>query len=106
LIHRAIYKEADIYLLDDPLSAVDANVGQHLFNQCISGFLEKKAVLLVTHQLQFLATANEILVLNNVSNFISNYISYFIFNLQGHHRSARHFGAVERKAAGLDSVTA
>lgn len=66
---RAIYKEADIYLLDDPLSAVDANVGYHLFSQCITGFLEKKAVILVTHQLQYLASADEILLLNNVNYF-------------------------------------
>lgn len=34
---RAVYKEADIYLLDDPLSAVDTQVGQHLFHKCITG---------------------------------------------------------------------
>ncbi|KAF4522899.1 hypothetical protein B566_EDAN012057 [Ephemera danica] len=49
---RAVYKEADIYLLDDPLSAVDAHVGRHLFDDCIKGFLKHKAVVLVTHQLQ------------------------------------------------------
>ena len=32
---RAIYSDADIYLLDDPLSAVDAKVGKHLFDRCI-----------------------------------------------------------------------
>ena len=36
---RSIYKKADIYLLDDPLSAVDTHVGRHLFKNCIQGFL-------------------------------------------------------------------
>jgi len=60
---RAIYRDADTYLLDDPLSAVDAHVGKHLFQNCIQGFLEKKAVILVTHQLQYLQEADEIIVL-------------------------------------------
>lgn len=51
---RAIYKDADIYLLDDPLSAVDTHVGKHLFDQCISGYLKYKCVVFVTHQLQYL----------------------------------------------------
>ena len=36
---RAVYRKADAYLLDDPLSAVDAHVGKHLFKECVRGFL-------------------------------------------------------------------
>ncbi|XP_045910008.1 ATP-binding cassette sub-family C member 4-like isoform X2 [Micropterus dolomieu] len=60
---RAVYQDADIYLLDDPLSAVDAEVGRHLFEQCICGLLKNKSRVLVTHQLQHLRAANQILVL-------------------------------------------
>ncbi|XP_067116274.1 ATP-binding cassette sub-family C member 4-like isoform X2 [Osmerus mordax] len=60
---RAVYQDADIYLLDDPLSAVDAEVGRHLFEQCICGLLKHKPRILVTHQLQYLKAANQILVL-------------------------------------------
>ncbi len=42
----------DIYLLDDPLSAVDGHVGKHIFEQCIRGALKGKTVVFVTHQLQ------------------------------------------------------
>ena len=42
----------DIYLLDDPLSAVDSHVGNHIFNYCIRGALKDKTVIFVTHQLQ------------------------------------------------------
>ncbi|PIK47382.1 putative multidrug resistance-associated protein 4 isoform X3 [Apostichopus japonicus] len=60
---RAVYDDADIYLLDDPLSAVDTAVGRHLFDRCISGHLKEKAVILVTHQLQYLNAVDQIIVL-------------------------------------------
>uniref|UniRef100_A0A674ELL6 Multidrug resistance-associated protein 4 n=1 Tax=Salmo trutta TaxID=8032 RepID=A0A674ELL6_SALTR len=60
---RAVYQDADIYLLDDPLSAVDAEVGRHLFEQCICGILKNKPRILVTHQLQYLQAVDQILVL-------------------------------------------
>uniref|UniRef100_A0A5F8HI53 Multidrug resistance-associated protein 4 n=1 Tax=Monodelphis domestica TaxID=13616 RepID=A0A5F8HI53_MONDO len=60
---RAVYQDADIYLLDDPLSAVDGEVGRHLFEHCICQTLHKKVTILVTHQLQYLQAASQILIL-------------------------------------------
>ncbi|XP_078673277.1 ATP-binding cassette sub-family C member 5-like [Branchiostoma floridae x Branchiostoma belcheri] len=62
---RALYADRDIYLLDDPLSAVDAHVGKHIFQHYIQTALKDKTVLFVTHQLQYLKDCNEILVLNH-----------------------------------------
>ncbi|KAJ3351226.1 Multidrug resistance-associated protein 4 [Entophlyctis luteolus] len=62
---RAVYSDADIYLLDDPLSAVDTKVGRHLFEECISHFLRSKTRILVTHQLQFAKQCERVLVLEN-----------------------------------------
>lgn len=55
---RAVYAEADIYLLDDPLSAVDVRVGRQLLHGCIEGMLKDKTVMLVTHQVQCLKRAD------------------------------------------------
>ncbi|XP_008557311.1 ATP-binding cassette sub-family C member 4 [Microplitis demolitor] len=62
---RAVYRDADIYLLDDPLSAVDTQVGKSLFEDCIKGFLGNKTRILVTHQVQYLKDVDLIVVLNN-----------------------------------------
>lgn len=64
---RAIYRQADIYLLDDPLSAVDTHVAKHLYQECINGYLANKTRILVTHQVQHLRDADHIVILNNVS---------------------------------------
>ncbi|XP_017083873.2 probable multidrug resistance-associated protein lethal(2)03659 [Drosophila eugracilis] len=61
---RAVYRRADIYLLDDPLSAVDTHVGRHLFDQCMRGYLRSELVILVTHQLQFLEQADLIVIMD------------------------------------------
>ena len=62
---RAVYTEADIALLDDPLSAVDAEVGNQIFQQCIKQHLGGKTVILATHQLQFLSQADKVLILDS-----------------------------------------
>ncbi|KAI0229209.1 hypothetical protein L0F63_004556, partial [Massospora cicadina] len=60
---RAVYNDGDIILLDDPLSAVDQNVGRHIFEQCIAGKLTNKTVIFVTHQLQYLSQVDRVIVM-------------------------------------------
>lgn len=67
-IARALYRDADIYILDDPLSAVDAHVAKHLFYECIKRYLSTKLVILATNQLQFLPDTNYIVVLAGGGN--------------------------------------
>ncbi|XP_039105180.1 canalicular multispecific organic anion transporter 1 isoform X5 [Hyaena hyaena] len=64
---RATYQNSDIYVLDDPLSAVDAHVGKHIFNKVLgpNGLLKDKTRLLITHSIHFLPQVHEIVVLGN-----------------------------------------
>ncbi|KAF9975165.1 Multidrug resistance-associated protein 1 [Actinomortierella ambigua] len=64
---RAAYQDADVYLLDDPLSAVDAHVDQHLWMNLIGpeGMLKDKTRLLVTHGIHHLSEADQIILLKN-----------------------------------------
>ncbi|KAM9612290.1 ATP-binding cassette sub-family C member 2 isoform 4-T7 [Morphnus guianensis] len=73
---RAVYSNADIYVLDDPLSAVDAHVGKYLFEQVLGpkGLLQKKTRILVTHSISFLPQVNNIVVL--VAGAVSEHGSY------------------------------
>ncbi|KAJ3322997.1 hypothetical protein HDV06_002443 [Boothiomyces sp. JEL0866] len=61
---RCLYSDADIYLLDDPLAALDAYVGKQVFEQAIQKKLAKKTVLLATHQLQYMQQMDKIIVLD------------------------------------------
>uniref|UniRef100_A0A672M5A8 ABC-type glutathione-S-conjugate transporter n=1 Tax=Sinocyclocheilus grahami TaxID=75366 RepID=A0A672M5A8_SINGR len=62
---RALYSEVDVYLLDDPLSAVDAHVAKHIFDNVIGpeGALKGKTRILVTHGISFLPQVDNILVM-------------------------------------------
>ncbi|CAK7356839.1 unnamed protein product [Dovyalis caffra] len=60
---RAVYKDADVYVLDDPFSAVDVHTAAVLSRECVSAALKDKTVILVTHQLEFLTDADKILVM-------------------------------------------
>lgn len=61
---RAVYNDADIYLLDDPLSAVDAHVGEHIFTKCIKEALHGKTRLLVTHHINILPKCDVVIILD------------------------------------------
>uniref|UniRef100_A0AAQ4P877 ATP-binding cassette, sub-family C (CFTR/MRP), member 3 n=1 Tax=Gasterosteus aculeatus aculeatus TaxID=481459 RepID=A0AAQ4P877_GASAC len=62
---RALYSDTDIYLLDDPLSAVDAHVAKHIFDNLIGpeGVLKGKTRILVTHGISFLPQVDNIMVI-------------------------------------------
>ncbi|KAF9591438.1 hypothetical protein IFM89_004136, partial [Coptis chinensis] len=64
---RAIYSDSDVYLLDDPFSAVDAHTKAHLFQECVMQFLAQKTVIYVTHQLEFLDASDLVLVIKDGS---------------------------------------
>lgn len=64
---RAVYSGADIYILDDPLSAVDSHVGKHIFENILgqNGLLKGKTRFLITHAISYLPKVDEILVMKD-----------------------------------------
>ena len=82
-IARAVYSNADLYLFDDPLSAVDAHVGKHLFEKVLhskTGILKTKTRLIVTNNLSILKDVDQILGMNEIfghkqfkEKFITNF---------------------------------
>lgn len=58
-------QDKEIYLLDDPLAAVDAHVAAHLFQHCIMGLLKNKTRILCTHQTHFLSAADQVVVMDH-----------------------------------------
>ena len=73
---RAVYCDTDIYLFDDPLSAVDSHVGKHIFENVMSknGLLKDKTRVLVTHGLSYLKHVDRIVVVTGIlrANFIKH----------------------------------
>ncbi|KAG8658339.1 ABC transporter C family member 3 isoform X1 [Manihot esculenta] len=106
-IARALYQDADIYLFDDPFSAVDAHTGSHLFKEVLLGLMSSKTVIYVTHQVEFLPPADLILVMKDGRitqagnyNDILNSGSDFM-ELVGAHKTA--LSALDSKQAGPGS---
>ena len=64
-IARAVYSDSDIYLFDDPLSALDSHVGEAIFTDLIKNYLRNKTVLVVTHALQYIPMMNKVLYIDD-----------------------------------------
>ena len=63
-IARAVYSDADIYLFDDPFSALDAYVGKNIFDNVIKKYLKGKTILVITHALQYLPMMDYVIKMN------------------------------------------
>lgn len=81
---RAVYANADIYLLDDPLSAVDSHVGKHIFEKVIGpdGILKNKTILFVTHGITYLPKTDHIFVMQD-GEIIENGTYAEMFDAEG-----------------------
>lgn len=62
---RAVYSNSDVYIFDDPLSALDAHVGRQVFEKCIKEELSAKTRMLVTNQLHFLSQVDRIILVHD-----------------------------------------
>lgn len=62
---RAVYSNSDVYIFDDPLSALDAHVGRQVFEKCIKEELSAKTRVLVTNQLHFLSQVDRIILVHD-----------------------------------------
>jgi len=63
---RALYHQASVYLLDDPLSAVDTGMSKHIFENSFKSFLNDKLRILITHQVHYLSEADHVIVIDKV----------------------------------------
>lgn len=61
---RALYADSDIFLLDDPLSAVDSKVARQIFERCLKRLRKEKTVILVTHQVAYLHECDVIVIMD------------------------------------------
>lgn len=106
---RSFYRDASIYLLDDPLSAVDPKVANSIVQKGIKRFLKGKTTILVTHQLQFLSAADRVLMLDDGK--VKSFMSYsemrekgVDFGLVAKKSSSTHKESVKRRTSSMSSL--
>ncbi|CAM70482.1 ATP-binding cassette protein subfamily C, member 6 [Leishmania infantum JPCM5] len=96
---RAVYADRDVYLLDDPLSALDAQVGERVMRECVCGALAGKTRVLATHQVSAAAYADLVVLLEEGRvAFQGNYAAYCEY--------ARQQGCTEEMAETVDNCFA
>ena len=61
---RALYADSDIFLLDDPLSAVDSKVARQIYERCLKRLRKEKTVILVTHQVAYLHECDVVVMMD------------------------------------------
>lgn len=61
---RALYANGDIYLLDDPISAVDAKVAKEIYEKVILRLSKEKTMILATHQINYLMDCDQVIILD------------------------------------------
>lgn len=62
---RALYSDADIYLFDDPISAVDAKVAKKIYEHVIQKLRGSKTIVLVTHQISYMYGCDEVAIMED-----------------------------------------
>ncbi|XP_048587659.1 ATP-binding cassette subfamily C member 4 [Nematostella vectensis] len=77
---RAVYADAEIYLIDDTLSALDVRVGKHVYGQCIMGLLKDRLRVLVTHQLQYLEGSGRVVIMEKGTSRENSYEEFVASN--------------------------
>ena len=85
MLYRAIYSRAKHILIDDALSAVDANTAKHLINECIYGpLMDKRTRILVTHHLSLTSSVADYMVSFNILNIL-HFIILLNCNIYAYH---------------------
>uniref|UniRef100_A0A452TJ18 ATP-binding cassette sub-family C member 10 n=1 Tax=Ursus maritimus TaxID=29073 RepID=A0A452TJ18_URSMA len=92
---RAVYQEKELYLLDDPLAAVDAEVASHLLHRCLLGVLSRTTRLLCTHRTEYLEKADVVLLMEAGRLVRAGSV--------GACPSPPHFGNLEKTKEGLEA---
>ncbi len=62
---RALYFDADIYLLDDPISAVDSKVAKKIYENTILKMKGDKTIILVTHQISYMYGCDKVVIMED-----------------------------------------
>lgn len=72
---RAVYRNSDIYLLDDPLTSLDGKIQDYIFNECIKSFLKEKLVVLVSQYDKHIHQADKVWIVDDGKLMVVDHFS-------------------------------